>query len=43
MRIVYKGGKFCLPSGLVATNLACSAGGTGSSPGPGRCHVLRGS
>lgn len=31
------------PSGLVATDLPCSAGGTGSTPGPGRCHELRGS
>ncbi|KAJ8782111.1 hypothetical protein J1605_001975 [Eschrichtius robustus] len=29
------------PGGAVAENLPASAGDTGSSPGPGRCHMPR--
>ena len=30
-----------LPGGAVVENLPANAGNTGSSPGPGRCHMPR--
>ena len=36
--------KWCwegFPGGAVVKNLPANAGDTGSSPGPGRCHMLR--
>ena len=42
MNIVYK--NFCdgnFPGGTVVKNLPANAGDTGSSPGPGKSHMLQ--
>ena len=39
---IIKNNKFLgFPGGAVVKNLPASAGDTGSSPGPGGCHMLR--